>query len=179
MTHGTTLVATTLFLVWSVVASAEGVAPSPKLSETDVKAIRATVNDIRATIIAGNVKSLLVHISQNEGLACTDTQYSYTEAKAFLQDSNSAFYMSLFDTAKFRKECGSGYPPDYPAISEKEFFKTANQEVSIEAINTNWVKVTIRSPIKSHYERWLYLHREGSVWRVGGGSFIIGNCTCG
>lgn len=158
---------------------AGGGTSKPQLSEADVTAIRATVRDIRIAIVSADAKALLGHISQSEGLSCTDTQYSYAEAKAFVQNPRSAFHQSLFDTARFRKECGSGYPAAYPAISEKEFYASANKEVSIEVVNLNWVKVTIRSPVKTHYERWLYLHREGQAWKIGGGSFVIGNCTCG
>ena len=119
------------------------------------------------------------NVSQKERLSCTDTPYTYSQARKFLKDHDSVFYKSLFDSRKFAKDCGAWYPSEYPAISEKEFYSTASHEISIESFDRNWVKVTIQSPVKAHYERWMYLHREGAVWRVTGGSFVIGNCTCG
>jgi hypothetical protein len=150
-----------------------------RLTEVDVKAIRETVEGIRAAIVSVNIDVLLEYISKREGLSCTDTGYTYANARSFLKNSHSIFYESLFDSTSFRKQCGSGYPIEYPAISEREFFTGASHDILIEATDKNWVKITIRSPIKSHYERGLYLHREGHAWKVAGDSFVIGNCGCG
>ena len=149
------------------------------LSEADAASINKTVESIRKAIVSGKVSAVLEYISRSHGLSCTDTEYSYVEAAEMLEDQRSPFYQGLFDSAGFRKECGDGYPADYPAISEKEFYASASHEAQIELLDQNWVKITIRSPVRSRYERWLYLHREGSAWKVAGGSFIIGNCTCG
>jgi len=173
------LVAVVLSSFLCTLATAGGVQARPGLTPKDENAIRKTVEEIRSAIATRNIDALLQHISPTEGLSCTDTNYTHLEAKKFLQDRSSVFYTSLFDTAKFRKDCGAGYPPEYPAISDQEFYAKATHEIVIEAADKNWGKVTIQSPIKSHYERWMYLHREHNSWKAAGGSFVIGNCTCG
>ena len=172
-----------LFVLLAPLACSLAVADSSlakvHLTPKDEQAIRKTVENIRSAIVSENIEGLLRNISQSQGLACTDTQYTYSKARKFLQNRSSVFYKSLFDSKNFSKDCGAGYPSEYPAISEKEFYSTASQEISIEVFDRNWVKVTIRSPVKTHYERWMYLHREGDAWRAAGGSFVIGECTCG
>lgn len=173
------LVAIVLGAALPLMAVADSVATGLRVSPTDENAIRKTVEQIRSAIAARDINTLLKLISPTEGLSCTDTKYRYAEAKRFLRDHGSTFYTSLFDTTRFRQSCGSSYPPEYPAISELEFYATASQEVLIESSSSKWAKVTIKSPIKSHYERWMYLHREGNSWKAAGGSFVIGECTCG
>jgi len=85
----------------------------------------------------------------------------------------------LFDTAKFSKQCGDGYSKEYPAIAEIDFLRDANESIEIMQVSNNWAEVTIGSPIKTHYPRLWYLHKEADTWKVSEGSFIIGNCTCG
>ena len=154
-------------------------ARQPDLPGSEDKEIRAVVERVKVAILAGNAQALQREISQNEGLECTDTAYGYAQIKAYLKDRNSVFYKSLFDTSKFRAECGAEYSTSYPAISEKEFYAKASNGVLVESLGENWAKVIIRSPVQSHYERELYLHKEGKVWKVAGGSFVIGACSCG
>ena len=149
------------------------------LSPVDTKKIHEVVNEVRKTILSKNTKGFLMHVSVTNGLSCTDTNYTHKEVKEFLSHKGSHLYISLFDAAKFPKQCGAGYPKEYPALAEIEFLKTAHDQIKISKIDNDWVEVTIESPIKTHYPRVWYLHREAQSWKLAGGSFIIGNCTCG
>jgi hypothetical protein len=87
--------------------------------------------------------------------------------------------MSLFDSARFSQQCGNGYPVKYPAISEQEFLRTANDSMRIVRIEKNWASVTLTSPNPRHCPREWSFHREGGRWKIAGGSWIVGRCACG
>jgi hypothetical protein len=149
------------------------------LSPDDMKKIHEVVNDVRKAILSKDTKEILKHVSVTNGLSCTDTNYTHKEVKKFLSNKGSYLYISLFDSTKFSKQCGMGYPKEYPALADNEFFQTAHESIKISMLDNDWVEVTIESPIKTHYQRVWSLHREAKSWKVSGGSFIIGNCTCG
>jgi hypothetical protein len=150
-----------------------------QLSESDKENIRVTATEIRKAITTNNAKRLLEFVSDAHGLSCTDTEYTHKEIQSFLKNKNSHFYISLFDNNRFAKRCGNDYLGEYPAISEKEFLQSANSTITIIPLENDWVEVVIESPIKSHYPRQWYLHRENQAWRISGSSFIIGSCSCG
>jgi hypothetical protein len=141
--------------------------------------IREVVKDVRKAIVGKDTKELLKFVSVTNGLTCTDTNYTHKEVKQFLSNKGSYLNISLFDSAQFSKQCGAGYLKEYPAIAEREFLKNANESIKISPLDIDWVEVTIESKRKTHYPRVWYLHREAQTWKVSGGSFIIGNCTCG
>jgi hypothetical protein len=149
------------------------------LSPDDTQKIHEAVKEVRKAILSKNTKDFLMHVSVTNGLSCTDTNYTHKEVRKFLSHKSSYLYLSLFDVAKFPKQCGDGYSKKYPALAEIEFLKTAHEPIKISKINNDWVEVTIESPIKTHYPRVWYMHREVQSWRLAGGSFIIGNCACG
>jgi hypothetical protein len=151
-----------------------------KLSLRDQEQAQSVVREIRKSILNGDTKTFSLYISATNGLSCTDTQYSKKEANAFLGNRNSIFYVSLLDSKRFVRKCGdSWYSSEYPAISEKEFLQGAHEATTLTKLDNDWIQATIESPIKNHYTRVWYLHREGNTWKVAGGSFIIGSCVCG
>jgi hypothetical protein len=147
-------------------------------SIADERQIRQAVVAFREAIVKKDVKQLLRQISGG-GLTCTDTNYSYKMIRAFLDDSKSHLYMSLFDSVRFSRQCGSRYPVEYPAISEQEFLRTANDSILIVRIDSNWASVMLTSPNPGHYQREWSFHRESGTWKVAGGSLIVGRCDCG
>jgi hypothetical protein len=149
------------------------------LSAADKRQINGVVAELRKSILNQDTKGVLRQISVSHGLTCTDTDYSYKDISKFLADKNSYLSISFFETPKFQNKCGYGYPDEFPAISEKEFLKTAKESVKITQIDNDSVEVIIESPIKTHYPRQWYLQKEGKTWKATGSSFIIGNCTCG
>lgn len=169
-----------LFL-FSGLALADGPPPNTAevLSEANQKEIRAVALKVKEAILDENVDEFLRHVSPSEGLTCTDSNYSYKSIERFLRDKNSHLYISLFDSVRFSRQCGNEYPPEYPAISEKEFFRAANDSVQITKLDNDWAKVTFTSSVKSHYPREWYFHREGGTWKLAGGSVVIGSCSCG
>jgi hypothetical protein len=96
-----------------------------------------------------------------------------------LRNRKSYLYLSLFNTPEFSQQCGSGYPPEFPAISEKDFF-TADKNLSVEivAVSPEVAQVIFKSHIREHYQREWWFKKEGAEWRLVGG-FIVGDCTCG
>jgi hypothetical protein len=163
-------------VVLALCASATG---QETLSARDRAEILTTVSAIRSAIRNENVNALLQHVSAARGLHCTDTNYSYNEIKRFLADRRSYLYMGLFDSPAFSRECSRQYSPEYPAISDRDFLKTADESVTITTVRKDWVEVTIKSRAPSQYPRQWYLHREGQAWKLAGDSLIIGNCSCG
>ena len=170
--------------VIAILANLTAAATSPaseatSFSPTDQKVIIATALEVEKAILAEDVSDLLRLVTRTEGLTCTDTLYSFKEIRAFLADKQSDLYLSLFRSDDFGKKCGEGYPLEYPAISEKDFLQTADKSFSVIRLEADWAKVIIKSPVKTHYPREWYFHREGRTWKLAGASFIIGNCTCG
>jgi hypothetical protein len=172
-----------LTLCWVLALVAFGVCASAAdqatLSAHDREVILKTVDALRAAILGGNADALLQHVSTTQGLTCTDRKYSYKDITYFLADKRSHLYMGLFDSPSFLQACAREYPPEYPAISDREFLKTANAAVTITTVRKDWVEVTINSSVPSHYPRKWYLHKEGEAWKLAGDSVIIGNCSCG
>lgn len=159
---------------WSEGASAKF--PLDAYAQTQ---IHESVLKIKEAIITENTFELLKYISVEHGLSCTDTNYSYKEVSKFLSKKNSHLYLSLFNSSGFSKLCGSGYPKEYPATSEKEFLKSASEFIMVAKLDEDWVQVTMTSHDKTKFPVWWYLHKEGGVWKVSSGSFIIGDCACG
>jgi hypothetical protein len=160
-------------------AARPGTQDKHTLSSADAQKIRDVVNETREAIRNNNTKEFLRHVSVKNGLTCTDTDYAYKDVNKFLKEKSSYLYISLFDSSEFSKRCGDGYPKEYPAIAEKEFLQAAYESIKISKLDNDTVEVLIESPIKTHYPRKWYLHREAQSWKVTGGSFIIGECTCG
>jgi len=148
-------------------------------SQADEKAIVGAALEVKKAILTENVEGFLRLVSHTEGLTCTDTWYSSGQIEDFLANKRSDLYLSLFRTKDFTKKCNKEYPTEYPALSDKDFLQTSNESFSVTWLEANWAQVTITSPIKTHYPREWYFHREGSIWRLGGDGFIIGDCTCG
>src|SRR6266480_7408618 len=91
------------------------------LSVADQQSLRKVAEDLRAAILRQDPDAVLRHVSRS-GLGCTDSQVSRSLVKKYLNDKSSYLYMSLFDSAKYSKSCGNHYPPEFPAISDQEFF---------------------------------------------------------
>ncbi len=145
----------------------------------DEQRLPAAVAAVRRAILSEDVRAPLQNISQVEPLGCTDSAYSLEKVKAFLRDKNSHLYTSLFDSLAFAKRCGREYPPEYPAISEKEFLRSARDAVQVTRLDRAWVEVTLTSPVPTHYAREWFFHWESGEWKLAGGSLVIGNCSCG
>jgi hypothetical protein len=159
-----------------------GLAPCQDSHDTrvhDRPRILAAVAAVRRAILAGDVAALLAHISKVERLGCTDTTYSREQVSAFLRDRSSHLYMSLFETPAFAKRCGREYPPEYPAISERDFLRSAGESIRVDPVEGEWVTVTLTSPVPTQYPRMWYFHFESGAWRLAGGSLVIGHCSCG
>jgi hypothetical protein len=147
-------------------------------STADELHIRQAVRVVKEAILKEDVGVLLRQIS-DQGLVCTDTNYSSTRIRAFLENKKSHLYMSLFDSKRFSAECGSGYPSQYPAISEQEFLRTADDSMVIVRLDPDWAQVTLTSRNVRHYPREWSLHRDNGKWKLAGNSWIIGRCACG
>ncbi len=162
-------------LLFSATASSQ----TPKAFAPDEeRGLRRDVLVLKEALLGEDLTQVLQQIS-SEGLTCTDTRYSREKVRAFLSDHQSHLYMSLFDTARFSQQCGREYPADYPAISEKEFLRTANASMMIVRLDTNWAQVTLTSSNSRHYPREWSFHKENGRWKVAAGSWIVGRCSCG
>jgi hypothetical protein len=151
----------------------------PELTPAVRAAIVSAARSVVAAIRAGDAKGLVQHISRAEGLTCTDTAYPFSRVKKDLENPKSYLFQSLFDTKAFAGRCGSEYPAEYPAISDTEFLKTSGDNIDVELYSADWAAVTIRSSVPGQYKREWSLHREAGHWKLAGGGFIIGNCSCG
>jgi len=156
-----------------------GSKPAVKLSATDRQNLAKIVAEVREAILTVDVKALLRHISQFEPLVCTDTAYSYREVERFLQRRDSHLYMSLFDSARFAASCRAEYSADDPAISDKEFLATASPGVELVALDARWAGATITSAVKGRAAMQWFFHKESGGWKLAGGSFVLGRCSCG
>src|SRR6266481_1721325 len=136
------MIAFVIVFLWLRPASAEVSVPEKKepLSQIDQQELRSVAEKLKAAILKEDIEGILRHIGR-DGLRCTDTKYSYQEVRKDLHDKNSHLYLSLFDTARFFRLCGSLYPSEYPAISEKEFFsKAENETIEISEAENDWAK---------------------------------------
>jgi hypothetical protein len=158
---------------------APGSQTAKSLSAADQRKLERVVTEIREAILNSNVKALLRHFSRTEPLVCTDTGYSYNDVQRFLEQKDSHLYMSLFNSARFAPSCGQDYPSEYPAISDKDFLASASPEATVISLGTGWAKVSLTSAVKGHFAREWYFHREAGTWKLAGGSFILGRCSCG
>ena len=164
-------------LPWSPAAARQR--QGDTLSPSDQQAIRVAVENVRRALLGEDVGAFLASISPVASLTCTDSTYSYDEVRAFLEDRSSHLYLSLFDTGRFVEQCGDHYPPEYPALSEKDFVRRARDSVEIQRVSEVWVKVTLTSPVSTHSPREWYFRWESGVWKLAGRSLIVGNCSCG
>jgi hypothetical protein len=154
-------------------------AHAQELSAADQNELRMVAIELREAILKENVDGIVKRLRTGHGLTCTDTLIPYKQVKSDLYNKNSHLYMSLFDSVRWNKQCGSHYPPEYPAISEKEFFsRTIDEPIEITALKDGWAKVIFKSKNKSLYPREWYFHKEGGVWKFGDG-FIVSRCSCG
>jgi hypothetical protein len=153
--------------------------PPEAFSAVDQRNLRAVALKVQEAILNENVNELARAVSRTEGLTCTDARYSYKSVQSFLHDKTSHLYMSLFDSARFSRQCGYQYSPEYPAISDREFLRTGNESIVIARLDNDWAQVTITSSVKGLYPREWYFHREERTWRLARGSFVLGRCSCG
>ena len=169
------LAAATLIVAGLAYAAPEG----KPLAPSDEVGLRKTALELKDAIVQEDVQGILRLISRSKGLICTDSRISYQQVHKDLHNKNSYLYMSLFDSARFAGRCGRQYPPDYPAISEKEFFTAVqNDMIHIGRVGKGWAQVVFRSRTQGHYPREWVFHKEGSQWRLSDG-FIVSRCTCG
>jgi len=131
--------------------SADPTSPS-RATEAERAEIRDAAAHVMHAILQVNVPQFLRYVSR-AGLTCTDIEYSFKAIKAFLADKKSHLFISLFDTGAFARRRGEEYPIEFPAISEREFLRSANQEIEIGTVDAGWVQVTISSPVENHYKR--------------------------
>jgi hypothetical protein len=154
-------------------------ASAQEISPADRTELLKVVTELREAILLENINGILKHLRPGHGLTCTDTLIPYKQVKSDLQNKNSHLYMSLFDSKTWREQCGNHYPPEYPAISEKEFFsKVTDDPVEITPLKDSWAKVTFKPKNTSLYPREWYFHKEDGAWKFGDG-FIISRCSCG
>jgi hypothetical protein len=148
-------------------------------TNADRDAVQLAAREIRSAILRKDIDALLAHVSTLEGLTCTDSNYPYREVRRYLNDRSSHLYVSLFDSTKFAARCGSHYSPEYPAVSDKEFFERVGESrIDVTFFKDEYVTVRYSSPISSYYPREYELHREHGQWKIVEG-FIIGYCSCG
>jgi hypothetical protein len=163
-------------IVGSAAASCYGGQP---LSAQDRSSIQLVVTQLKEAILQEDTHKLLSLISNQIGLTCTDSKYSQKQISGFLKDKTSYLYLSLFDSKGYSQRCGGNYPPEFPAISEKEFLSKASRPtIEITPIEAGWAKVVYKSETKGHYQREWVFHKESGSWKIAEG-FIIGNCSCG
>jgi hypothetical protein len=148
-------------------------------SLADQKVLRMVALKVKEAVLNEDIEGVLAHVSKTKGLTCTDTIYSYEEVRAFLHNKQSHLYMSLFDSVQFSRQCGGDYPSEYPAIADQEFLRTANESVTVTRLDNDWARISLTSPIGSHYPREWYFHREAGTWKLAGGSLVLGRCSCG
>jgi hypothetical protein len=153
-------------------------APATALSPADEAALVKAATELRSAIVAKDVSKILQHVSRS-GLVCTDTRYSRKEVEADLRAKNGYLQRSLFDTARFTAECGRMYGPQFPWISDRDFF-LADQDARLEvkAYSANEAQVVFRSRIPTHYPREYDFRKEGESWRLVSGMILRG-CSCG
>ena len=165
-----------LILLFAGLASAT--MTSEALSPTDRDKLLKVAVEVKEAILHEDVEGILRHVSK-AGLICTDTSIPYRQIKRDLHNKDSHLYMSLFDSARFSKQCGSEYPAEYPGISDKEFFTTATSEsIEIAPMGGGSAQVTFKSKTQGHYPReWLF-HKKGREWKFTDG-FILNRCSCG
>lgn len=172
-------VATILVAFFLVSATAAAATSGVDLSESERVELLKVAAAVRGAILNGDVVSLLRFISKGDGLECTDSQYRYGQVAKDLRNKRSFLYMSLFNSEQFSAQCGEGYPAEYPAISDREFFaKSPNSTIEITFASKGQAEVTFHSGSSALYPRKYDFHRESKGWRLVGG-LIIGECTCG
>lgn len=170
-------------LVFAVLAAlymrgVSAASPQVTLSVAEQQMLKDAALDLRDAIVSGNVDKILGHVSRS-GLACTDTRYSLKEVSKDLRNHKSYLFLSLFNTTTFSKRCGSGYPPEFPAISEKDFFiADKNSTLEIVPYSQEQAQVIFKSHIEGHYQREWWFKKEGNAWKLAEG-FVVGDCTCG
>lgn len=145
------------------------------ISTDDNAAIREVVKNARKAIVNETPDVLLKYISVENGLRCTDTNYNFSEIKKFMSDRDSYLYIGLYSTEKYSAKCAN----EYSKVSDKEYFNSAGDTFTIQIDEPGWVTVYFASStIKGHFPRAWALHKENGSWKILGGSFLIGNCTC-
>ena len=148
-----------------------------ELTDADKSALKKAALDVKESILTVDVKRLSKWIGP-DGLFCTDSQFSRSEVVKALENKTSPLYMSLFDTKKFKKECGKGYDDKYPPISDKEFFENAKDlTIQISEFQPDWAEVKIVSSVKTQYPRAWNFHRVKGKWKITEGLLMC--CQCG
>lgn len=145
------------------------------ISADDNAAIHEVVINARKAIVNENPEVLLKYISVENGLRCTDTNYNFSEIKKFISNRDSYLYIGLYSTEKYSAKCGN----EYSKVSDKEYFRSVSDIFTIQLDEPDWVTVYFASStVKGHFPRAWALHKENGSWKILGGSFLIGNCTC-
>lgn len=148
------------------------------LEAAEKAALLKAATDFRAAVVAKDIKAILSHVGRS-GLGCTDTQYSLEKVEADLRSKNGYLHRSLFDTARFAAECGSMYGPDFPWISDRDFFLAdKDNAIEVKVHSATEAQVVFRSKIKGHYPREYDFRKEDGSWRLIYG-VILGGCACG
>ena len=139
--------------------------------------LRQTTLEIKDAILKNETKRLIQYIDA-VGLICTDSITSYSKVQRMLNDKTSPLYLSLFESEQFAKQCGEGYPAEYPAISDKEFFlKAQDLKIEVSIVESDWAQVEIKSAVPSHSPRRFMFHRQKGKWKIREG--ILTQCGCG
>jgi hypothetical protein len=151
-------------------------------AQTDKKSsheaeLKLVVSDIRNLILKEDIDHFAKYIGP-DGLFCTDDQFSHADVIAALKDKSSPLYLSLFNSKLLKEKCGEAYSDEYPAISDKEFFKTAKDlKVEVSDLKPGWVEVKISSSVSNQYPRDWTFHRVKGKWKITEG--ILMRCSCG
>ena len=167
-----------VFLALLVFRSASAASPSAALSSKDRNDLQRVAMALRDAIVREDIPGIMKQVSQS-GLGCTDNHIEYKKVEADLRSKGGYLHRSFFDSANFAKECGAGYGPEYPAISDKEFFSSEqNQSIEIIPYSAIDAQVVFKSRIPNHYKREWDFKKERGEWKLKYG-FIVGSCSCG
>ena len=167
-----------ILLALLIFRSASAASPSVSLSSKERNNLQRVAMALRDAIVREDTFAIMKQVSQS-GLGCTDDHIAYNKVEADLLSKDGYLHRSLFDSANFAKECGAGYGPEYPAISDKEFFSSEQQQ-SIEIIPSSAIEAQIvfKSRIPNHYKREWDFKKEHGEWKLNYG-VIVGSCSCG
>ena len=166
-----------ILLALLIFESASAASPA-SLSSKERNDLQRVVLALRDAIVREDVPAIMKRVSQS-GLSCTDDHIAYKKVEADLQNKDGYLHRSLFDSANFAKECGAGYGPAFPAISDKEFF-SSEQEQSMEVLPSSAIEaqVVFKSRIPNHYQREWDFRKEHGEWKLKSG-VVVASCSCG
>ena len=149
------------------------------LSDKEKSDVLRAADIVRHAILNQDSNALLAAISSSQGLGCTDDKFSHKRVRMDLRNPNSFLYIGLFDTSKFIDRCGSAYPANFSAKSEKDFFEHITApKMEITFAKKNYATVTFQSTVEGYYPVEYSFRKERGQWKLVYG-LIIGGCTCG